>query len=35
MMAYAQNASTYPQFKKVFRYFDLEIHTACAERFLP
>jgi hypothetical protein len=30
---YTQSLSNYPQFKKVFSYFRVKIHTSCAQRF--
>jgi hypothetical protein len=33
--AYAQRVLLYPQFKKVFSYFPIYIHTTCAQRFSP
>jgi hypothetical protein len=31
--AYAQYSATYPQFKKVFNPFEINIHTSCAQVF--
>jgi hypothetical protein len=30
---YTQGPLSYPQFKKVFIYFHIKIHTGCAQRF--